>query len=102
MDNNDESKLLEKVLSKLTNDLDDRDREKIMNEDDPWQIRRLLLDMASEAQATERAKIEKLILEHKSCNQYHVIKNERGFGEDATCLDIILAALKHEAKTKEE
>ena len=47
-----------------------------------------------EARLSERSKIEKLILEHRNCDKYHTIKNERGFGEDATCLDFILSQLK--------
>ena len=53
---NNTSKLLEKVLSKLTNELDARDIDKIMNDDDGWHIRQLLLDMESEARLDERAK----------------------------------------------
>ena len=52
----------------------------------------------NEARRSERAEcvaeFSKLISEHKNCHQYHAIKNERGFGEDATCLDLILSQLK--------
>ena len=50
---NNTSKLLYKVLSKLTNELDARDIDKIMNDDDDWHIRQLLLDMESKPASTK-------------------------------------------------